>query len=44
MLLKENTILNQELEQYFSKFRENIIGIDQYFESAYGLKKIIYNY
>ena len=42
MLLKENTILNQELEQYFSQFRENIIGIDQYFESAYGLKKIIY--
>lgn len=30
------------LEQYFSKFRENIIGIDQYFESPFGRKKIIY--
>ncbi len=30
------------LENYFLKFRKNIIGIDQNFESAYGNKKIIY--
>lgn len=30
------------LEQYFSKFRNNIIGISQDFESPFGLKKIIY--
>lgn len=30
------------LEQYFGKFRANIVGIDQEFESPYGLKKIIY--
>ncbi|HMR89845.1 MAG TPA: selenocysteine lyase, partial [Saprospiraceae bacterium] len=30
------------LEQYFAPFRNNIIGIDQEFESPYGLKKIIY--
>jgi len=31
-----------ELEQYFQKFREHIIGIDQEFESPYGFKRIIY--
>src|SRR5665647_1709749 len=31
-----------EMEDYFVKFRENIIGIDQTFESPYGTKKIIY--
>ncbi len=30
------------LENYFSRFRKNIIGIDQEFSSAYGKKKIIY--
>ena len=30
------------LEAYFKPFREEIIGIDQYFESPYGRKKIIY--
>lgn len=30
------------LEQYFQQFRENIIGIDQEFVSAFGKKKIIY--
>jgi selenocysteine lyase/cysteine desulfurase len=30
------------LEQYFQQFRENIIGIDQEFISAFGKKKIIY--
>ncbi len=31
-----------ELERYFKPFREQIIGIDQEFESPYGKKKIIY--
>ncbi len=31
-----------ELEQYFSKFRNQIIGIDQEFESPYGKQKIVY--
>ncbi|MDY7393624.1 aminotransferase class V-fold PLP-dependent enzyme [Aureibaculum sp. 2210JD6-5] len=30
------------LESYFQQFRKNIIGIDQYFESPYGKKKVIY--
>jgi selenocysteine lyase/cysteine desulfurase len=30
------------LENYFCEFRENIIGINQEFESPYGKKKIIY--
>ena len=30
------------LEQYFQQFRNNIIGIDQEFESPFGKKKIIY--
>ncbi|RKS94039.1 selenocysteine lyase/cysteine desulfurase [Flavobacterium limicola] len=31
-----------QLEQYFQQFRDNIIGIDQEFESPYGQKQIIY--
>ncbi|AEW85205.1 aminotransferase [Flavobacterium columnare ATCC 49512] len=30
------------LEQYFLKFRENIVGINQEFDSPFGIKKIIY--
>ncbi|SEP68725.1 Selenocysteine lyase/Cysteine desulfurase [Hyunsoonleella jejuensis] len=30
------------LENYFEKFRNNIVGIDSYFVSPYGRKKIIY--
>jgi selenocysteine lyase/cysteine desulfurase len=30
------------MEDYFKKFREGIIGIDQTFQSPYGMKKIIY--
>ena len=30
------------MEDYFRRFRENIIGIDQDFNSPYGLKRIIY--
>ena len=31
-----------ELENYFSQFRKNIIGIDATFTSPFGEKKIIY--
>ena len=31
-----------ELEKYFSHFRENIIGINEIFQSPFGEKKIIY--
>ncbi|MCB0433161.1 MAG: aminotransferase class V-fold PLP-dependent enzyme [Mangrovimonas sp.] len=30
------------LEEYFSKFRKNIVGVDQEFISPYGKKKIVY--
>ncbi len=30
------------LEKYFKKFRDNIIGINQEFDSPYGRKKIVY--
>lgn len=39
MLLSET---KTELELFFQQFRENIIGIDQEFESPFGKKKIIY--
>ena len=32
----------QDLEKYFEKFRENTIGNEQYFETPYGRKKMIY--
>ena len=31
-----------ELELYFESFRKNILGIDQTFESPYGLKTVVY--
>ena len=37
----KNIIMNN-LEKYFERFRENIVGIDQEFESPYGMQKIIY--
>ncbi len=30
------------LEQYFRKFRKNIIGVNEVFDGPYGLKKIVY--
>ncbi len=30
------------LEEHFEPFRKNIVGIDHYFNSPYGEKKIIY--
>ena len=38
-MTKQNS---NSLEQYFAPFRNNIIGINQEFESPYGIKKIIY--
>lgn len=38
----EGVIPKTELELYFQKFRENIIGIDEKIETPYGWKKIIY--
>jgi hypothetical protein len=32
----------QVMEEYFSKFRKNIVGIDQTFQSPYGEKRIVY--
>jgi len=41
-----NTILNKpetsQLEEYFSEFRENTIGINHHFESIYGKQKLLY--
>ena len=42
MIATENSIVSSVLEKYFETFRNNIIGIDQKFESPFGLKKIIY--
>ncbi|OIQ20142.1 MAG: selenocysteine lyase [Flavobacterium sp. MedPE-SWcel] len=42
MLQADTTIATTALERYFDKFRQNIIGIDQEFESPYGEQKIIY--
>ncbi|SNR15754.1 aminotransferase class V-fold PLP-dependent enzyme [Tenacibaculum jejuense] len=38
--MKSNETLT--LEQYFQKFRDNIIGIDQKFTTPYGEKKLLY--
>jgi selenocysteine lyase/cysteine desulfurase len=32
----------KNLEDYFQLYRENIIGIDQKFESPYGIQPIVY--
>jgi selenocysteine lyase/cysteine desulfurase len=42
MISAAGTTLSTELEQYFSQYRKNIIGIDQHFESPFGTKKIVY--
>ncbi|MFN9112125.1 MAG: aminotransferase class V-fold PLP-dependent enzyme, partial [Bacteroidota bacterium] len=42
MIPNETISLPTTLELYFQKFRKNIIGIDQEFESPFGTKKIIY--
>ncbi|TYA78746.1 aminotransferase class V-fold PLP-dependent enzyme [Seonamhaeicola marinus] len=35
-------IKKSDLEAYFETFRSNIVGINQYFDSPYGRKKIVY--
>lgn len=42
MIAEAKNTLSETLETYFQQFRENIIGIDQEFESPFGKKKIIY--
>lgn len=37
-----NLSVMSSLEKYFKKFRDNIIGINQEFDSPYGRKKIVY--
>ncbi|MCV9929795.1 aminotransferase class V-fold PLP-dependent enzyme [Flavobacterium sp. LS1R49] len=38
----ENKIKPSQLEDYFSKFRENTIGVNHSFESVYGKQKLLY--
>ncbi len=33
---------NSSLQEYFARFRQHIIGIDQMFETPHGIRKIIY--
>lgn len=42
MLQAEGITTKSSLEQYFDKFRKNIIGVNQEFESPYGTKKMVY--
>ncbi|TRW23381.1 aminotransferase class V-fold PLP-dependent enzyme [Flavobacterium zepuense] len=42
MLQAADTIVKSELEEYFLKFRQNIIGIGQEFVSPYGKQQIVY--
>lgn len=34
--------MDSRMEAYFAKFKENIVGNDQYFNTPYGRKKILY--
>lgn len=40
--MADSTIETTALETYFKQFRDNIVGVDEYFDSPYGRKKIIY--
>lgn len=42
MLQEADTISTTSLEEYFTKFRNNIIGVSQEFLSPYGNKKMVY--
>ncbi|HYD91281.1 MAG TPA: selenocysteine lyase, partial [Flavobacterium sp.] len=42
MLQAADTTLSNELEQYFLRFRKNIVGIGQEFDSPFGRQEIIY--
>ncbi len=41
-MLKSKSKMQITLEDYFTPFRQNIVGIEKEFESPYGNKKIIY--
>jgi selenocysteine lyase/cysteine desulfurase len=41
-MISTETTFSTELETYFQKFRNNIIGLNQEFTSPYGTKKIVY--
>ena len=40
--MEQQEIQAQNLEQYFNRFRQNIVGIDTSFETPFGNKKVIY--
>lgn len=42
MISSEEKIKTNSLEKYFEPFRNNIVGINQEFDSTFGRKKIIY--
>jgi len=42
MISATTPILSTELEHYFDKFRQNIIGVGQEFDSPFGRKEIVY--
>ncbi|KGO79677.1 selenocysteine lyase [Flavobacterium beibuense F44-8] len=42
MLEAANTTLGTQMEQYFEKFRNNIVGINQEFDTPFGRQKIVY--
>ncbi|MFK8059298.1 MAG: aminotransferase class V-fold PLP-dependent enzyme [Polaribacter sp.] len=42
MISTKENIKKSDLEQYFNQFRENIVGINQHFQSPYGEQKLIY--
>ena len=41
-MVLEKKQISTDLENYFQEFRNNIIGINQEFDSPFGIKKIIY--
>jgi len=41
-MLKTTEILGTKLEAYFAPYKENILGIDQTFDSPFGTKTIVY--
>ncbi|MCK5369999.1 MAG: aminotransferase class V-fold PLP-dependent enzyme, partial [Cyclobacteriaceae bacterium] len=42
MSIEQNELKKADLQNYFSQFRKNIVGIDATFESAYGNQPIVY--
>ena len=42
MISSKDNNIKSDLEHYFNQFRENIVGINQTFQSPYGEQKLIY--